>query len=88
LSIRLKANSDEADVTMAGRLFQMRSTATVKERSPMVEHGVPPSTQIADAIVLVCLPRDTVHPRGRMALYRADKYSELKLDPLRNPQPV
>jgi len=37
LSIRLKANSDEADVTTAGRLFQTPAAATEKERSPMVE---------------------------------------------------
>jgi len=33
-SSRLKTNSDEADVPSAGKLFQTRTAATEKERSP------------------------------------------------------
>jgi len=40
LNIRLKANSDGADVMTAGRLFQTRAAATEKELSPMVEQRV------------------------------------------------
>jgi len=37
LSNRLKTNSDEAEVTTEGKLFQTHAAATQKERSPMVE---------------------------------------------------
>jgi len=33
-------NSDGADVTSAGKLFQTRAAATEKKRSPMVERRV------------------------------------------------
>jgi len=39
-SIRLKTNSDGADVTSAGKLFQTSAAATEKERLPMVERRI------------------------------------------------
>jgi len=39
-SSRLKTNSDGADVTSAGKLFQTSAAVTEKERSPMVERRI------------------------------------------------